>query len=99
MAVIGLAVLGAVSASYGLVDEKIDFNLFLAGGGYSELRPVYEVLERHWSEVSRDERFLAYYIESGLTGEEPKNKYTTLYFESMIRYISRPFLIPCSKCL
>ena len=66
---------------------------------FEDLRQVYEVLKRYWSEVSRDERSLTYYMLGSLSGEEQKKKYTALYINTMMRYLSRPFLAPRSKFL
>ncbi len=81
---------------------KIDFELLLEHINQSEaadIRLVYEVLERHWSEVSRDRQLLTYYIGGSLSGEERMNKFTAQYTNSMKRYLSRPLLVPRWKFL
>ncbi len=78
---------------------KIDFELLLGDRYYADLKQIYEALKGHWSEVSKDERFLTYYIGGSLSGRERKNKYTTMYIESMADHLSRPFLVPQSKFL
>ena len=86
----------------GWVALKTDFELLLADGDdaeFAEIKQIYQVLERHWSEVSKDERFLPYYIGGSLSREEHKNKHTVLYTDSIMRYLSRPFLVPRSKFL
>ena len=86
----------------GWVALKMDFELLLEERRYAEfadVRKVYEILEGHWSAISKEERFLSYYIGGSLSAEERKNKYTALYIDSMMRYLSRPFLVPRSKFL
>ncbi len=73
----------------------MDSKLLFAGSDYV-IEEVYEILDRHWSEITKDER---YFIEGSLTGEERNKKYTAVYIGSMLRYISRPFLVPRMKFL
>ncbi len=77
----------------------IDFQLLLADSAYAGMRQLYEVLKRHWSEVSKEEQLLTYYIGGSLSGRERKNKYTAMYIDSMTDHLSRPFLLPRSKFL
>ena len=84
----------------GRLAVKTDFELLLAGCDHAEfqgIRLVFEELLRHWSEISRNKQSLAYYIGGRLTTEERKNKYTALYSESMVRYLSCSFLVPRLK--
>ncbi len=81
---------------------KIDFELLLGHidqGEAADIRLFYEVLQRNWSEVLKDERLLTYYIGGSLSGEERKNKFTAQYTNSMIRYFPRPLLVPRWKFL
>ncbi len=80
----------------GWLGLKMDFELMFEGSDSADMRQVYGVLKRHWSEVSKDERFLAYYIGGSLSGRKRKNKYTELCIDSMIDHLSRPFLV--SRC-
>ncbi len=83
----------------GWLAMKMDFELLLADDDYADMRQVYGVLKRHWSEFSDEERFLGYYIGGSLSGRERKNKYTVMYMDSMTEHLSRPFLVPRSKFL
>ncbi len=81
---------------------KTDFELLLGGSDnvrFEGIRQVFELLERHWSEFSKDQRWLAYYIGGSLSGEERKKKYSALYIDCMTRYLVRPHLVPRWKFL
>ena len=78
---------------------NIDFELLLGDSEYGDMRQVYEVLKRNWSEISKDERFLIYFFGGSLSGSERKKKYTALYINSMTDHLSRPFVVPRCKFL
>ena len=78
---------------------EIDFQLLLADSDYADMRQVYEGLKRQWFEVSKEKRFLGYFIGGSLSGRERKNKYTAMYIDSITKYLSRPFLVPRCKFL
>ena len=78
---------------------QIDFQLLLRDSAYADVSQVYEVLKRHWCEVSEDKRFLGYVIGGSLSVKDHKNKYTAMYIDSMTEHLSRPFLVPRSKFL
>ncbi len=78
----------------GWLGLKMDFELLFEGGDNADMRQVYEVLKRHWSEISKDARSLTYFIGGSLTRTERENKYTAMYFDSMNKHLSRPFLVP-----
>ncbi len=81
----------------GWLSLEMDFELLFAVSDYADLRQVYEVLKRNRYEVSREERFLLYFIGGSLSRRERKNKYTAMYIDSMAGHLSRPFLVPRSK--
>ncbi len=83
----------------GWLGLKMEFELLLADSDYADIWQVYEALKRHWFEVSRDDRFLTYYIGGSLSDRERENKYTAMYIDSMTDHLSRPFLAPRSKFL
>ena len=78
---------------------EIDLQLLLADIDNADIRQVYEVLKRHWSEVSKDKRFLGYTIGGSLSGKDRKNKYIAMYLDSMTDHLSRPYLVPRCKFL
>ncbi len=86
----------------GWLGLKVDLKHLFAGSDYTEVRDIrriYEVLERHWSEALSDERMLAYQIGGSFKAEERKNKNKVLYTTSMTRYNTRPFLFQRWKFL
>ena len=86
----------------GWVGLKTDFELLLTCNSYAEfadMREVSKVLERNWSEVSRDERLLAYCIQKNLTEEQRRKKYIALYIDRMIMRLSLPLPSPRLKLL